>query len=357
MIAARDIDIKPIHRLLMTVIAVFSLMIFGGSPAYAADSSDLLENATDLVAEIAPEILPETADDHHLSVHEDANGAWVQVADIDNGSGAEGASGVSFSIDYVSNGIDSHGDFDVIADDQAAFAAYVQPTTFGVRVITAIADRRAPTDYRYTFDVPGGTELVEGEFAFYLQSGGDVLGSLSKPWARDSQGRQVPTSYSWSGRTLTQHVDLSSPDIEYPVLADPAWGYTYQYSLTKTAAQNKALLKKCFNCYFPVAGAPRNFPRAGQLLPLRVLDQNFECRFKREVTGADYFGFHFDATKNHIDGAGSSIVFEFRTVQGKRKLVVGAYIVRDTIFHRSDTYRVGAALTWQRFATNLNSAK
>ncbi|PDQ34235.1 MAG: hypothetical protein B5766_12390 [Candidatus Lumbricidophila eiseniae] len=40
------------------------------------------------------------------------------------------------------------------------------------------------------------TRLVEGEAAYYLEHGGDVLGTVFKPWAVDAAGNSVPTSYS-----------------------------------------------------------------------------------------------------------------------------------------------------------------
>ncbi|PDQ34236.1 MAG: hypothetical protein B5766_12395 [Candidatus Lumbricidophila eiseniae] len=82
---------------------------------------------------------------------------------------------------------------------------------------------------------------------------------------------------------------------------------------------------------------------------------NFECRFAREFTsGTEYFGFQFNATKNHIDGLGSNIIFEFRTISGRRNLVVSAYIVNSSWPVNSGYYRLGAALNWQNFANNLN---
>src|SRR6218665_172358 len=72
--------------------------------------------------------------------------------------------------------------------------------------------------------------------AYYLEHGGDVLGTVFKPWAVDAAGNSVPTSYSWDNGALTQHVDLSVPGIEFPVVADPAWGYTYYYGLNKVVS-------------------------------------------------------------------------------------------------------------------------
>ena len=83
---------------------------------------------------------------------------------------------------------------------------------------------------------------------------------------------------------------------------------------------------------------------------------NFECRFRLEITSTNYFAFQFDATKNHIDGLGSNIVFEFKLVGGARKLIVSSYVVNDAWWLNNDAYRAGAAVNWALFAHTLNAA-
>ncbi|WP_282837289.1 hypothetical protein [Microbacterium flavum] len=345
-------------RVLVPIVAALSLVGVSVNPAYADELPPSLDDAAAILGEVVPDVLDETSDADHIQVDLTSDAAAVEVAGQSDAAPDTVSPGISFSIDYVSEQAETEEDgLTVLRGQDDTVAAYVQPTGFGVRVLTAISDSTAPTSYDYTFDVPENTQLVESEYAYYLESGDDLLGTVYKPWATDAQGNSVPTTYSWSEGTLTQHVDLTSPGIEFPVIADPAWGYTYYYSVTKTAAQNKALLKKCFNCYFPVEGAPKAFPAAGKLLPLRVAGLNFECKFKSEFTsGTSYFGFQFDATKNHVDGLGSNIIFEFRTINGKKNLVVSAYIANDSKWINNGYYRLGAALNWQNFAKNLNNA-
>lgn len=316
-----------------------------------------LDDASAVISEVAPEVLGATSDGDHVSLDETTGSPVVEVLDRDDAAPDNVSPGVSFSIDYADELVGTDNNLTVLRGQDESVAAYVQPTGFGVRVLTAISDSSAPTSYDYTFDVPEGTELVESEYVYYLESGDDVLGTVFKPWATDAQANSVPTTYSWSNGTLTQHVDLSTPGIEFPVIAAPAWAYTYYYSVSKTAAKNKALLKNCFNCYFPVEGAPKAFPTAGKLLPLRVAGLNFECKFKSEFSGTNYFGFQFDATKNHVDGLTSNIIFEFRTINGKKNLVVSAYIANDSKWINNGYYRLGVALNWENFAKNLNNAK
>lgn len=312
------------------------------------DVSD--QSPVDIIKDLAPEVLAETSSDNDVTVEEtDSSAVGVSVPQSD-----VIPEGTSFTIDYASAVTEVSDGLTTLDTADADVSAVVQPTGYGVRVLTTVASSDAPQEYDYTFDVPPGTDLIESGLAYYLSSGDDLLGNLQLPWAVDADGNRVETTYTWADGTLTQHVDLSDPSITFPVVADPAWGYSYGYDMNKTAAQNKSKLKSCFNCYFPVSGAPRNFPAAGQILPLKVFNFNFECKFKKEMSGTDYFGWQFDATKNHIDGYGSNIIFELVKWGGKNKLIVSAYIVNDSWWWKSSLYRDGAKQNWQNFAANLN---
>jgi hypothetical protein len=47
------------------------------------------------------------------------------------------------------------------------------------------------------------------------------LGVIAAPWARDANGRAIPTRYEIQGTTLVQVVDHRRPGVVYPVVADP----------------------------------------------------------------------------------------------------------------------------------------
>lgn len=336
----------------VAAVALTFVAIPGASAEEGHDPSNI--GAIGAAEAIVPEIVAETVVDGFASVAETDSAPSVIVDGLDY---VEGQSpGIEFSVDYGTDVIGEVDGITVLETSSELVEALVQPTSAGVRVLTVIADASAPTSYDYTFDVPVGTTLTASDQLYYIESGEDILGSLRLPWAVDADGDPVPTTYSWEGATLTQHVDLSHAGIDYPVVADPAWGYTYSYNVKWTASKNSMLLRSCFNCYFPVSGAPRAFPSPGQILPLRVAGFNFECKFKSTFTGTNYFGFQFDATRNHVDGLGSNIVSEFRTVGGVKKLVVSAYIVNDAMWLNSPVYRGGALANWATFASNLNNA-
>lgn len=79
---------------------------------------------------------------------------------------------------------------------------------------------------------------------------------------------------------------------------------------------------------------------------------NFECRFQnnRFDSYGKWLGFRFDATKNHIEGAGSHIIFEFTPSGGTNHLFVSACIANDAFWVKDAFYRSGAIQTWRSFA-------
>lgn len=239
--------------------------------------------------------------------------------------------------------------------------AYVQSSPTGVRLLTAIGSQSAPTEYSYSFNTQPGTEAVDigGGVLSLDQPDGTSAGMIAPAWARDAKGRDVPTHYQWDDGVLTQVVDLSRSDITFPVLADPNWTYGFTTStLNTTPTQGWTLLHNCFNCYFPVAGAPHAFPTLGSLLPLRVgwagvIDQDFTCLMD-QIASADHM-WKFAAWGKHVDGYGSWIAFGLhKNAIGQNVLQVGAFVVNDFPAGVPNAiYVEGAKMMWQSFANNL----
>src|SRR5690606_33551827 len=57
-----------------------------------------------------------------------------------------------------------------------------------------------------------------------LDSDGGYLGGVGAAWARDAEGRDVPTRYEVDGTTVTQVVEHTAEGIVHPVVADPWLG-------------------------------------------------------------------------------------------------------------------------------------
>ncbi|XUK61146.1 hypothetical protein ABMA10_04150 [Plantibacter sp. RU18] len=116
--------------------------------------------------------------------------------------------------------------------------ATVVPKNDGsVQFVTTIADASAPIEYKYTFDLPEGAQIVlpDGDTApVILDASGGFLAGIAPAWARDANGVDVPTRYVLDGSAVTQVVEHDAPGVAYPVVADPwlgipliqAWGWT-----------------------------------------------------------------------------------------------------------------------------------
>jgi hypothetical protein len=110
----------------------------------------------------------------------------------------------------------------------------------GARVLMSIKDRSAPSSYAFPVEGPTGSRLVTaaellgaeydtGE-VLLLDTEHRALAVIAPAWAKDANGKAVPTRYRTSGNTLIQDVDLSG-DIAFPVVADPTL-----WQITKCAA-------------------------------------------------------------------------------------------------------------------------
>lgn len=300
--------------------------------------------------------IPERADDPiHLSPTETEGAGLPTAITIDDAHGqARHAEGLTY-----------------FAEQGAASASYAQPVDNGVRLLTALADPSAGEDFAYTFDLPEGsytTDLPTGE-TLLSTAGHHYIGSLQAPWARDATGAELPTSYTWSGHTLTQHVDVN-PTTAYPVLLDPMWLYSYDFSTASTGwAVNhpkatdlavSKLLHGCFNCHFPISGAPRNYPYDGQVLPLSVTPFTWSVTAAPvKVRTANGGALQFVALPRHFDGEGSTITFSwYNDPSGYIHLYVHAMVMVDNgpfaNYVNARAAGVNWQLYWKKVADNAN---
>ncbi|MEU5255162.1 hypothetical protein [Streptomyces longwoodensis] len=117
-------------------------------------------------------------------------------------------------------------------------AQAVVPAQDGVQMLTTITGADAPSRYAYRLSVPAGGQVrvaPDGNQATVVDGAGEVLAAVPAVWARDAQGRQVPTHLETDGTTLTQVIDHTGGDFAYPVVADPWWKFGLK--LVKFAAK------------------------------------------------------------------------------------------------------------------------
>lgn len=356
-------------RLLSACLAgIFAL---GATPAHAIPDHSLpdIANSTEVLDRILPGIRTETSDRPQKADDDrqvDSELATEPTAHSDRLPTVTITPTLATKVESVRDGLT------VLSTDSEDVKFYSQPLDNGARVISALdSDKIREIAYEFRSSEPlEATKLPSGGIKF-TDSEGFTVGSIRKPWAVDSKGDRLNTSLEWQNGTIVQHVDITSAT-SFPVLADPAWDYIMEYDVEgRNPRTIWNMLHGCFNCYFPVSGAPQGYPVPGQLLPLTVGPMNFECRFRDDFYRSDeywngifdYWGFTFDSTENHVDGMWSHITFTFQDwdrygepglpPERITRMRVDAHIENDFTWVGNTAYRTGALMNWAQFALNL----
>jgi hypothetical protein len=216
----------------------------------------------------------------------------------------------------------------------------------------------------YLLDVPNvGLQILADD--------GRYLGTLDKPWAFDMDKKPLRSWFTLDDGILVQHIKVDR-STRYPVISDPNWSYSldiwyndvYVHSTTKSPNTVTAMLRSCFNCYFPVAGAPTYYPYVGQIMPLKIAKPipPFDLLpAPVRVSEVYKFGWRFIALPGHVDGAGSTIHFVWYSDSiGLLHLSVTARIVNPnpcglTPLVCQAVYPAVAQTTWQKLFNNVTS--
>lgn len=93
-----------------------------------------------------------------------------------------------------------------------------------VQLATVLTSSAAPIGYSYKFRLPKGSSISRLGDGVVLMSQAKFMGAIAAPWAKDANGRDVPTHYEVSGSTVIQVVDHLSDRFAYPIVADPWFG-------------------------------------------------------------------------------------------------------------------------------------
>jgi hypothetical protein len=177
----------------------------------------------------------------------DTSGLEVTVpSDPQDGVSVEPESGGSFTIGlpFAADAELTDGDQGVVYDNGNGSSTVPLVKEDGViQIITTIADESAPVAYVYPLDLPEGgrLELLDDGGALVLDSFGEVVATIDAPWAKDADGKSVPTYYAVVGDSLVQVV-AHGPGDAYPIVADPRvslgwWAYIhFNRAETKTIA-------------------------------------------------------------------------------------------------------------------------
>lgn len=260
--------------------------------------------------------------------------------------------------------------------DSADVKRYAVANPVGVSIVTAYQHPQATYVSTTTFTLPDGFYTKKtGPGNYYLTNGDEIRGVVMAPWAHDATGRPLPTTFSWNGLSVTQRVKVPS-DAVFPIVADPAWSYTWTATINIGSPLNlRTQMHNCFNCVFPIQGAPHAFPTPGTDLPLYVgiagVSANFHCTFGNEAMTPPVpqlypngeFGFYFNSASGHVDGLGSMISFDFWTKNESNSAIKMRFTVYGSVANSNPggvpqwLYLVGAKAAWGGFVQKVVMAE
>lgn len=343
------------------ILAVTALVITLGcvAPLASAHASATPNDPVDLIQSLASDLVLPPSENVTLShgagssAVDDAPGGNIVVTSSEYDASVD----VALSATATQKRTDRDGYITYSSPDEA-FSTAIRPTATGAQIFFSAAGVEELDDMDVSFHVKSHLQNEDGSLYLFLEDGQTIF--VEKPWARDSSGADLATHFEIADDSIRQIIDEPSR-VQFPLVADPAWSYTRDYGIgTTTPGVAKKVLHGCFNCYFPVPGAPRDFPAPGGDLPLYLATMNLHCTFNQERTGLfpdePTYSFMFDAAEGHVDGIGSRITFAFfkKPGEGTYTLSVYGYIINDNPGGLGKSpYLVGATAQWAIFQHNM----
>lgn len=113
------------------------------------------------------------------------------------------------------------------------------------RVMVNIHNPKAPKNYMFNYDLPDGYKIISYESYLknqrnrnYNEQAGalvivDQLGEpvmlIHTPWAKDANGKTIPTHYTVKGNKVIQTVNFDTEN-KFPVIADPGHSTPIKYT-------------------------------------------------------------------------------------------------------------------------------
>jgi len=157
--------------------------------------------------------------------------------------------------------------------------------------------------------------VLQSNDAIFIQGTDErqQYGVIEEPVGIDATGKEVELSTTVSGSKISYAV-AEPQNAVFPVATAAAWSYTVAYTWKDVGwpayvsfKKAAAALKKCFNCSFPLSGAPKAFPVKGQKINLSIMG----VKAPVQVTKASKspVTWTFKTLPGHFDGAGSTIQF------------------------------------------------
>ncbi|TDZ97975.1 hypothetical protein CCUG62472_01004 [Mycobacteroides salmoniphilum] len=192
-----------------------------------------------------------------------------------------------------------------------------------------------------------------------------------------------PTTLSWD--EINKFADQKTPEhpesvrsllpLTKPMEGFRPWEYNLRYDMVKEVGNAPYYgngislddvwneLHRCFNCNFPITGAPSTFPKVGDYFPLTAtpFNMDFGVYVTQISKNPGEIAIEYATSPQHIDGPGSTINFRFFEVGDTLNLAIKAIVVDGP---GSGDVPVGSALlrfgygavgqdTWQPYYNNL----
>jgi hypothetical protein len=116
----------------------------------------------------------------------------------------------------------------------------------GASTVMTLQDSSAPTSYAFPLTLPAETKAsLQADGSVTVTGKTGPIGSFKAPWAKDANGKKLPTSYALtedtSGYILTQNITTTGA--VFPVTADPAYVNLNCGSVTCTFYLGKELTR------------------------------------------------------------------------------------------------------------------
>ena len=140
---------------------------------------------------------------------------------------------------------DEYSSGDLVASGGEFDVSVGHATQGAVQLLIEIASEAAPEEF--DFAVPGAVTMENisfegGEIFRLVDSDLQTVAWLAPPWALDSRGQQVETSFEFSDGLLKQRVKHSGMSLEYPIVADPFLGIALISDVTVSPFQGNQKL-------------------------------------------------------------------------------------------------------------------
>lgn len=125
-----------------------------------------------------------------------------------------------------------------------------------------INDEAAPRSFAFDFTFegrPADVVVASDGSAVVMGPGGQVVNHIAAPWARDADGKQVPTKYSSSGNRLIQHIEFGKKTA-FPLVADPQFSWVGIFPVVEfnkaETAHSRLASGVLYVCKYLASGSP-----------------------------------------------------------------------------------------------------